>query len=87
VQWGVQNSIDLYHKKVRLIPRPRNTISIGEPLDLSRFRGSEPTVRVLREVTDVMMRRLRDDVAKLRGVPAPDGELFVWRRPRQSGAA
>jgi len=28
-------------------------------------------------VTDVIMRRLRDDVAALRGEPAPTGPLFV----------
>jgi hypothetical protein len=36
---------------------------------------------VLREVTDVIMRRLRDDVAELRGLPAPTGALFKWSRP------
>ena len=39
-QWGVQNSIDLYRRRVRLFPRPRHTLSIGEPLDLSRFHAS-----------------------------------------------
>jgi 1-acyl-sn-glycerol-3-phosphate acyltransferase len=81
-QWGVQESIDLYHKKFRLIPRPRHTISVGEPVDLSAFRDREPDSRTLREVTDVIMRRLRSDVAVLRGLPAPDGELFHWVRPR-----
>jgi 1-acyl-sn-glycerol-3-phosphate acyltransferase len=80
VQWGVQNSIDLYRKRVRLLPRPRNTISVGEPMDLSQFRGAEPTVRTLRAITDVMMRKLRDDVAVLRNEPAPSGAPFVWAR-------
>ena len=80
-QWGVQKSIDLYRKKVRLVPRPRHTISIGEPLDLSKYRGSEPDVPVLREVSDVMMRRLREDLAVVRGELAPDGDLFFWIRP------
>ena len=35
-QWGVQEPIDLYSKKIRLIPRPRHVISVGEPIDLSR---------------------------------------------------
>ena len=81
-QWGVQQQINLYQKKVKLIPRPRNVISIGEPIDLSEFAGREPTAAVLHDVTDVIMRRLRDDVAELRGVPAPTGELYRWSRSR-----
>ncbi|MDT4939221.1 MAG: hypothetical protein QOG80_2892 [Pseudonocardiales bacterium] len=81
-QWGVQDSIDLYRRKVRLVPRPKHTLSIGEPIDLSAFRGREPTPAVLKEITELIMVRLRADVAELRGVPAPPGPLFHWvRRP------
>ena len=87
-QWGVQDSIDLYRKRVRLIPRPRHTLSVGDPLDLSAFRDSEATGEVLRQITDVLMRRLRDDVAELRGEPAPRGELYRWvRRQRPTKGA
>jgi 1-acyl-sn-glycerol-3-phosphate acyltransferase len=79
-QWGVQNSIDLYRKRVRLIPRPRHVLSVGEPIDLSPFEGAKPTASTLIKVTDVIVRRLRDDVAELRGIPAPNGEPFRWRR-------
>ena len=79
-QWGVQEQVDLYRKKVKLFPRPRHVISVGAPIDLSAFRDREPTVQVLREVTDVIMRRLRTDVAELRGQTAPDGDLFHWVR-------
>lgn len=81
VQWGVQQQFDLYKKKVKLIPRPRHTISVGEPIDLSAFRDREPTVKVLHEMTDTIMRRLRSDVAELRGLPVPTGDLFHWVRP------
>jgi 1-acyl-sn-glycerol-3-phosphate acyltransferase len=80
-QWGVQDSIDLYHKRFRLIPRPRHTISVGEPIDLSAFADRTPDAATLREMTDVIMRRLRSDVAELRELPAPEGELFRWVRP------
>jgi 1-acyl-sn-glycerol-3-phosphate acyltransferase len=80
-QWGVQEQVDLYKKKIKLIPRPRHVLSVGEPVDLSAFRDREPTVRVLKEVTEVIMKRLRSDVAELRGEPAPEGELFHWIRP------
>jgi 1-acyl-sn-glycerol-3-phosphate acyltransferase len=82
-QWGIQESIDLYAKKVRLFPRPRHVLSVGEPIDLRELRDQPATSAVLKAITDVIMRRLRDDVAALRGVPAPTGSLFVWRRPDQ----
>jgi 1-acyl-sn-glycerol-3-phosphate acyltransferase len=82
-QWGVQVQFDLYKKKVKLIPRPRHTISVGAPIDLSAFRDRKPTVKVLHEMTDVIMRRLRDDVADLRGLPAPTGALYHWVRPTE----
>jgi 1-acyl-sn-glycerol-3-phosphate acyltransferase len=82
-QWGVQQQFDLYKKKVKLIPRPRHTISVGEPVDLSSFRDREPTAKVLHEMTDAIMRRLRTDVAELRGLPAPTGDLFHWVRPSE----
>ena len=80
-QWGVQQSIDLYRKKVSLFPRPRHVISIGEPIDLSSYHGHEPTPAVLHEMTEAIMQRLRADVAQLRGVPAPTGPLYHWVRP------
>ncbi|MDP9093300.1 MAG: 1-acyl-sn-glycerol-3-phosphate acyltransferase [Actinomycetota bacterium] len=86
VQWGVQNSIDLYRRRVRLVPRPRNTISIGQPLDLSEFHGAVHNIRTLRKVADVMGRRLREDVAVLRNEPAPTGELYVWARSADAGS-
>jgi hypothetical protein len=79
----VQQQFDLYKKKVKLIPRPRHTISVGEPIDLSAFRDREPTAKVLHEMTDTIMRRLRSDVAELRGLPVPTGDLFYWVRPSE----
>ena len=83
-QWGVQEQIDLYRKKVKLIPRPRHTLSVGDPIDLSAYRNRPVDGAALREVTDLIMRRLRDDVAELRGEPAPTGPLFKWTRSAKS---
>jgi 1-acyl-sn-glycerol-3-phosphate acyltransferase len=86
-QWGVQKQIDLYRKRVRLIPRPRHVMSVGDPIDLSAYRGRPIDAAALREVTDLIMRRLRDDVAELRGEPAPAGPLFRWSRTAGAGKA
>jgi 1-acyl-sn-glycerol-3-phosphate acyltransferase len=80
-QWGVQQNIDLYNKKVKLFPRPRHTLSVGDPIDLSAYRGRPVDAAALRGATDLIMCRLRADVAELRGEPAPKGPLFRWTRP------
>ncbi|HKC29171.1 MAG TPA: lysophospholipid acyltransferase family protein [Jatrophihabitans sp.] len=79
-QWGVQAQFDFYRKKVKPFPRARHVISVGEPVDLSAYRGRQPTAKVLHDVTDTIMRRLRCDVAQLRGVEAPTGDLYYWVR-------
>lgn len=78
-QWGVQQSIDLYTRKVKVIPRPRHVLSVGEPIDFGDLRDQAASPAVFKQMTDVIMRRLRDQVAELRGEPAPTGELYVWR--------
>jgi hypothetical protein len=50
--------------------------SVGEPLDMSRFRGKEPSGALLREITDEVMSAVRDEEALLRAEPAPP-EFFV----------
>jgi 1-acyl-sn-glycerol-3-phosphate acyltransferase len=68
-QWGAQ---PLKRRALRSRLRRRTAeATVGEPVDLSRFRGAEPTAETLREITDVIMVAIRDEVAKLRGEPAP----------------
>jgi len=85
-QWGVQQQIDLYRKKVKLFPRPRHTLSVGDPIDLSAYHNRPVDAVLLREVTELIMLRLRDDVADLRGEAAPTGPLFKWARPAKGAA-
>jgi 1-acyl-sn-glycerol-3-phosphate acyltransferase len=82
-QWGVQDAVDLYHKKVRLFPRKVHHIMAGEPVDLSRFAGAPPTAETLRAMTDEMMGEVRGLVAGLRGEPAPAGGFYRYVRPAQ----
>lgn len=82
-QWGVQEMVDLYHKKVRLIPRKEHHILVGEPLDLRRFEGAAPTAETLRTLSDTMMSAVRELVAELRGEPAPTGPFYRYIRPEQ----
>jgi 1-acyl-sn-glycerol-3-phosphate acyltransferase len=73
-QWGAQ-------KGGSTLPRRRLAqASIGKPLDLSRFRGAEENAENLREITDTIMAAVRDEVAQLRGEPAPS----EWFRPSRT---
>ena len=44
-------------------------------MDLDRFRGGEATATTLREITDTIMCAVREQVAEVRGEPAPE-EFF-----------
>jgi 1-acyl-sn-glycerol-3-phosphate acyltransferase len=63
-QWGAQKV-----RKRRF--RPRVEASVGPAVDLSRYHGAEPTGEALREITDVVMAAIRDEVAKLRDETPP----------------
>ncbi len=71
-QWGPQHFLDVYNKRFRPLPRKRVTVSVGEPVDLAEFAGSEPTAEVLHAMADRVMVAVREQVAELRGVPAPE---------------
>jgi 1-acyl-sn-glycerol-3-phosphate acyltransferase len=60
----------------RLGRRRTSWASVGEPLDLSRYRGKEPTAETLRSITDEIMRAVRDEIAQFRDEPPP-AEFYV----------
>lgn len=71
--WGTHNLYNPRAKKgkLNLLPGRQVTVVAGEPIDLSRWAGAEPTRAVLEEITEVLMLRLRDMVAEIRGGEAP----------------
>ena len=87
-QWGAQKRTAVPWWK--LLERRRAGASVGEPLDLSGYRGCEPTAETLREITDLIMEAVRAQVAELRGEPAPPSffkthHKFVDRLKRKAG--
>jgi 1-acyl-sn-glycerol-3-phosphate acyltransferase len=75
-QWGPQRLHDYHAKKLHLRLRTPADYLVGEPIDLSaqraRLRAGEPlSGNLLRETTDLIMGRVRDQLAELRGEPAP----------------
>ena len=74
-QWGAHLAVPPYarHKRLRLFPRKTFTVRAGPPVDLSRFYGKELTAEVLREATDTIMEAVTEQLAEIRGEPAPSG--------------
>ena len=84
-QWGPQRLHDYHAKKLHLRPRTPADYLVGEPIDLSELRaevraGRPLTAELLKETTELMMGRVRDQLAELRGEPAP---LAFHPRPRR----
>jgi 1-acyl-sn-glycerol-3-phosphate acyltransferase len=84
-QWGPQRVHDYHRKKLRLRFRTPADYLVGEPVDLAAARAQvraegTPTAQLLRETTDLIMTRIRDQLAELREEPAP---LTFHPRPRQ----
>ncbi|MCW2634698.1 MAG: 1-acyl-sn-glycerol-3-phosphate acyltransferase [Blastococcus sp.] len=75
-QWGAQRVHDYHRNKLRLRLRAPADYLVGEPIDLGDLRaqvraGRTLTGDLLRETTDLMMTRVRDQLAELRDAPAP----------------
>lgn len=76
-QWGAQFAYDKYNHKISLLPRKKIQITAGAPVDLSPFYDQPVTAELLREVTDVIMSAIRDELAKIRG-EEPPAEFFEY---------
>jgi 1-acyl-sn-glycerol-3-phosphate acyltransferase len=75
-QWGPQTVHDYHRKKLSLRLRAPAEYLVGEPVDLSAARaqiraGAALSAQLLRETTDLIMSRVRDQLAELRQQPAP----------------
>jgi hypothetical protein len=67
---------DYHRKKFRLALRAPADYLVGVPVDLSAARaqlrdGAPLSAELLRETTDLIMTRVRDQLADLRQEPAP----------------
>ncbi|SHG06423.1 lysophospholipid acyltransferase family protein [Streptoalloteichus hindustanus] len=85
VHWGTHEVYDHYKKKLRLRPRRTVTVRAGEPVDLSEYRGRPVTNALLREVTDLLMTRIREQLGQVRGEEPPSE--FHPGRSREHGEA
>ncbi|KWW99633.1 1-acyl-sn-glycerol-3-phosphate acyltransferase [Carbonactinospora thermoautotrophica] len=70
-QWGPQEVLSPYSKKLELLPRKTMRIKAGPPVDLSEFAGQELTGPVLRAATDKIVAAIVEQLEELRGEKAP----------------
>ena len=73
VHWGTHQVLDGYNKQFRPLPRTTVTVLCGAPVDLTPYEGRHVDAALLREVTDLVMGRVRDLLAEVRAEPAPTG--------------
>jgi 1-acyl-sn-glycerol-3-phosphate acyltransferase len=70
-RWGTRDILNGYTRKFRPFPRKTIRVDVSSPVDLTEFKGREENNELLREVTDFLMTRVRDQLAVLRDEPAP----------------
>lgn len=69
--WGTQAVMPRYGKKVVLFRRKPVDVIVGEPLDLSKYRGRPLEQSTLLAATAELMDAIAGLLAELRGEPAP----------------
>lgn len=69
--WGTQHLMERYSKKVSLFPRKNISVKIGDPVDLSAFRGRSLDMATLNEATAVVMEAITRLLEDLRAEKAP----------------
>ncbi|MHC5906254.1 lysophospholipid acyltransferase family protein [Streptomyces sp. S6] len=71
-QWGVNEVLAPYSKKLNLFPRKTHHVLAGPPVDLTRFYDREMTPELLKEVTEVIMADVTRLLEEIRGEKAPE---------------
>jgi 1-acyl-sn-glycerol-3-phosphate acyltransferase len=80
-QWGAQEVIPPYRYRLKLLPRKTMQLSIGEPLDMSKYQNQPLTDELLAAATDELMQEISNLLGELRGQSAPTirKSLAQWK--------
>ena len=70
-QWGPQDVLAPYGKRLHLLPPRRLRVEAGPPVDLSRFEGKELDKSTLLAATDAILDDITRILERLRGQKAP----------------
>jgi 1-acyl-sn-glycerol-3-phosphate acyltransferase len=71
-QWGANELLPPYAKKLNLRPRKTSHVLAGPPVDLSRFYDKEMSPEILKEATEVIMAAVTRQLEEIRGERAPE---------------
>ena len=71
VHWGTQQVMARYARKISFFPRKTILVKVGDPVDLSEFRGRTLDSATLNSATAVIMDALAALLEDLRGEKAP----------------
>lgn len=69
--WGPEKVLPPYSKKLRLFPRTKVSILMGEPISLEKWRGKENDPIAIEEAADLIMDEITKLLEILRGEKAP----------------
>lgn len=78
-QWGVHRILAPYSKALRVFPRKKVTMLVGDPLDISKWKGKEDDPAAMEEATNFAMLHLARMIGEIRNEPAPY-QLFDIRK-------
>ena len=78
-QWGAQEILPAYSKKLKLFPRTKVVVVAGKPLDFSKWYGRAEDPVALEEATAYVMSAITRLLEQLRGGKAP-AEIFDPRK-------
>jgi len=70
-QWGPQEILAPYAKKLHLFPRKTMRLIAGPPVDLSDLYDTPMSAAILREATDRILDAITRQLETIRGEPAP----------------
>jgi 1-acyl-sn-glycerol-3-phosphate acyltransferase len=74
-QWGAQELLPTYGKKIKLFPRTKVSVWAREPLSFERWKGQENDPAALEEATRYVMDAITRILEEIRGEKAPS-EIF-----------
>ncbi|MER6578873.1 lysophospholipid acyltransferase family protein [Nonomuraea sp. NPDC001023] len=78
--WGAHELLPYGAKRPRLFPRKTFHVTVGPPVDLSKYEGQPLRASVLREATADIMAAITEQLTELRGEKAPETPYDPARR-------
>jgi 1-acyl-sn-glycerol-3-phosphate acyltransferase len=69
--WGPQEVIPPYGRRFKLFPRTKVTVLMGDPVDLSKWKGKSSDPVAVEEATEAIMDEITRLLVEIRGEPAP----------------